>query len=256
VKGFELQKVGVGFIQQSGLFAEYLGCVIPGNFAVGFDGRSQRTDGTRHVNLARFLGQPARFASIDPLNPPRTFKGEVALKITTPGVLHGVGGFFSSELAPGVVMTNSPLAKNGINRRRVFFPIKAPVRVAKGDRVSVAMSITYDQIMVAWRVEIADRKGVVRMRSNHSTLQGMLAPLDDLRKTRPDFVPSLTPWGAARRTVIDLFDGIRTVADIERELLERHSDLFANAASAAQFVAEVVIPYGGAGRLLGASRDK
>ncbi|MFZ0659049.1 MAG: 50S ribosomal protein L11 methyltransferase [Candidatus Binataceae bacterium] len=205
---------------------------------------------------ARFLGQPARFASIDPLNPPRTFKGEVALKITTPGVLHGVGGFFSSELAPGVVMTNSPIAKNGINRRRVFFPINAPVRVAKGDRVTVTMSITYEQIMVAWRFEVADRKGVVRMRSNHSTLQGMLAPLDDLRKTRPEFVPALTPWGTARRTVIDLFDGIRTVADIERELLRRHPDLFANAASASQFVAEVVIPYGGAGRLLGASRDK
>jgi hypothetical protein len=204
----------------------------------------------------RFLGRPARFASIDPLDPPRTKKGEVVLKISTPGVLHGIGGFFSSELAPGVVMTNSPIAKNGISRRRVFFPIKAAVRVVRGDRVTVTMSITYDQIMVAWRVEVADSKGVVRARSNHSTLQGMLVPLEDLRKTRPDFVPSLTPWGAARRTVIDLFDGVRTVADIERELLGRHPELFANAAAASQFVAEVVIPYGGAGRLSGALNDK
>ena len=128
--------------------------------------------------------------------------------------------------------------------------------MAKGDQVTVTMSITYDQIMVAWRVEVADSKGVVRARSNHSTLQGMLVPLEDLRKTRPDFVPSLTPWGAARRTVIDLFDGVRTVADIERELLGRHPKLFANAAAASQFVAEVVIPYGGAGRLSGALDDK
>ena len=205
---------------------------------------------------ARFLGRPARFASIDPLDPPRTLKGEVALKISTPGVLHGIGGFFSSELAPGVIMSNSPIASNGINRRRVFFPIKAPLRVASGDCVTVAMSITYEQIMVAWRVEVADRRGVVRMRSGHSTLQGMLVPLDDLRKTRPDFVPSLTPWGAARRTVIDLFDGIRTVADIERELLGRHPDLFANPAAASQFVAEVVIPYGGASQLSGAPEDE
>lgn len=205
---------------------------------------------------ARFLGRPARFASLDPLDPPRTFKGEVTLRISTSGILHGVGGFFSSELAPGVVMTNSPIAKNGINRRRVFFPIDAPVRVAKGDRVTVTMSITYEQIMVAWRFEVANSKGVVRMRSNHSTLQGMLVPLDDLRKTRPDFVPSLTPWGAARRTVIDLFDGIQTVANIERELLRRHPDLFTNAAAASQFVAEVVIPYGGADELTAAQDDK
>ncbi|MGH7247015.1 MAG: 50S ribosomal protein L11 methyltransferase, partial [Pseudomonadota bacterium] len=145
----------------------------------------------------RFLGRPARFASLDPLDPPRTFKGKVTIAISTPGILHGIAGFFSSELASGVIMTNSPLAKNGINRRRVFFPIKTAVRVAKGDRVSVTMSITYEQIMVAWRVEVTDRKGAVRMRSNHSTMQGMLVSLDDLRKTRPDFVPSLTPWGAA-----------------------------------------------------------
>jgi hypothetical protein len=198
---------------------------------------------------ARFLGRPARFASLDPLHPPRTCKAEVRLTIATSGVLHGIGGFFSSQLAPGVVMTNSPIARRGINRRRVFFPIKAPVRVVKGDRVTVAMSITYEQIMVAWRVEVADRKGAVRSRSSHSTMQGMLVPLDDLRKIRPTFVPALTPWGAARRTVIDLFDGIRSVAEIERELGQRHPDLFPSLAAASQFVAEVVIPYGGAGRL-------
>ncbi|HVA80165.1 MAG TPA: 50S ribosomal protein L11 methyltransferase [Candidatus Binataceae bacterium] len=196
---------------------------------------------------AKFLGRPARLASIDPLDPPPTFKGELSIAVTASGRFHGLAGFFSAELAPGVIMTNSPLAPNRIKRRCVFFPVTEPVRVATGDRVRVSMSITYEQTLVAWRIEVSGRSGVVKLRSAHSTLRGMLLTPTDLRKSRPDFVPRVTPWGEARRTVIDLFDGRRTVAEIERELLQRHPGLFPAAADAAYFVAEVVIPYGGDG---------
>ncbi|HUY25980.1 MAG TPA: 50S ribosomal protein L11 methyltransferase [Candidatus Binataceae bacterium] len=198
---------------------------------------------------ARFLGRPARLASADPLDAPPTFKGEVSIKITTPSTLHGLAGFFSAELAPGVTMTNSPLSAHPITRRRVFFPIDKPVRVSTGDRVAISMSITHAQTLVSWRIEVAGPTGGIKLRSAHSTLRGMLLTPGDLRKSRPDFVPTLTPWGEARRTVIALFDGRRTVAEIERELLAHHPELFPAPAAAANFVAEVVIPYGGDGSI-------
>ena len=49
--------------------------------------------------------------------------------------------------------------------------------------------------------------------------------------------------GEARRTVLELCDGRRSVAEIEREVLRRHPTLFASGGVAAEFVAEVVTRY-------------
>ena len=71
----------------------------------------------------------------------------------------------------------------------------------------------------------------------------MLLCPEDLRKAKPDFVPRLTTWGEARRSVVDLCDGRRTLAAIEKEVYKRHPNLFASPAEAAAFVAEVMVPY-------------
>ena len=65
---------------------------------------------------------------------------------------------------------------------------------------------------------------------------------DEVAKTRPDFVPRLSDWGAARRTVVNLADGSRTLAEIERELLRMHPDLFPSIAQASEYVAKVLLP--------------
>ncbi len=193
---------------------------------------------------ARFLGRPVRLSSIDTLDPPRTLKASISLSITSPGLLHGFCGYFTAQLAPGIVMTNSPFVRSPINRRRVFFPVQQAVRVVPGDKMTVAMNIRFDETLVFWRVQVLGRDGTLKLNSNNSTMQGMMMALADLRKIRPDFAPALTPWGTARKTVINLFDGVRTLAQIEREVFNRHRELFPSAADAALFVAEVVVPYG------------
>lgn len=70
----------------------------------------------------------------------------------------------------------------------------------------------------------------------------MLAP-EDLARTRPESRPTLTPWGLARRTVLELCDGQRALADIEREVHARHPALFRSPGEAAVFVAEVATRY-------------
>ena len=71
----------------------------------------------------------------------------------------------------------------------------------------------------------------------------MLLPRETLARTRPGFVPRLTRRGQARQTVLELCDGVRPLADIEREVYERHRDLFASPDGAQTFVAEVVTRY-------------
>jgi type I protein arginine methyltransferase len=173
------------------------------------------------------------------LVPERGFAADARLTIRRPGILHGIGGAFTAQLAPGVTMTNAPGAAERVARRNVFFPVRAPAAVAAGDVARVRMRILPNESIVNWTVEVADPDGVVRMRSGHSTVHGMLIAREDLARERPDFVPSLTPHGAARLTVLESCDGRRPLREVERRVYERHRDLFASPAEAAAFVAGV-----------------
>jgi hypothetical protein len=69
------------------------------------------------------LGEPARLVAFDFSQATAdAFKAEVCVEAVRNGTLHGIGGWFSVQLSPGVVMTNSPLAKDAINRRQISPP--------------------------------------------------------------------------------------------------------------------------------------
>jgi hypothetical protein len=168
----------------------------------------------------------------------------LTLSIDRPGVLHGLGGWFSAELAPGVTgasMSNSPLDPARIGRRQVFLPIERAVPVTSGDVVDVHIQILPQSLMVAWDVRVERRQGVDTFR--HSTLHGMLLTRADLEHTRPSFRPTLTRYGVARRSILELCDGSRTLTEVEDEIHRRHADLFPTRDRAAVFVAEVVTRY-------------
>ena len=171
------------------------------------------------------------------------FAFDATLPIERRGVLHGLGGWFSAELTAGVAtMSNSPLDPARIRRRQVFLPIERPVSVARGDVVHVRMQVLPEPLMVAWRVRVERQDGSSAV-FHHSTLHGMLFTREDLERTRPASRPSLTPRGLARRSILELCDGSRTLAEIEDEVFRRHPDLFDAREQAAVFVAEVVTRY-------------
>ena len=155
------------------------------------------------------------------------------------GTLDGIGGWFVANLGAGVTMTNAPGDPDRIDRRNVVFPIDPPVDVRPGDNVEVSMRIRPSDLLVHWVVTV--RNG--EHRSSHSTLRGMLLTREELRRTSPHFVPSLTPRGHARRTVLALCDGAHTLDCIEREVFDRHRSLFRDYTEAQVFVAEVVTRY-------------
>lgn len=164
------------------------------------------------------------------------------LTVDRAGTLHGLAGWFSATLAGGVTLTNAPTAAARLRRRNVFFPIDRPVAVQRHDTVDVALHIIPTESVVNWSVDVR-RADAVIARSRHSTLHGMLLTRDDLRRTDPRFVPTLTPRGQARLSVLALCDGRRALADIEREMLVRHADIFDSLPAAATFVSEVVAGY-------------
>ena len=190
------------------------------------------------------LGEPKVLGSYE-LRKARTasFSCETSVVVSRGGTLQGIGGWFSAQLSPNIVMSNSPVRENSINRRNVFFPLDPPVEVSQGDIVKIGMQILHTEILVSWKVSLFNKAGILKANFNHSTFRGMLMTREDLRKTDPKFVPKLTPWGDARRSVVTLVDGQRTLAEIEREVFARHPELFKTCNEASAFVAEVVTRY-------------
>ena len=196
----------------------------------------------------QILGKPELVAGIDVTRDSvKILEGEVASIVRRSGTMHGIAGWFEATMSPSVTMSNSPLREDVINRRAVFFPIDRPTAVHAGDSVRVKMWISPPDTLVNWRVEVANGDGTVREKFSHSTFAGMLICPEDLAKSRPNYVPELTSWGKARRSVVNLCDGKRTIAEIEREVYELHHDLFASPSEASAFVYEVMIPYGAPG---------
>lgn len=219
----------------------------------GFDFRPARklaanTGYPTKFQAQHLLAAPAIIASMDTaLGHASIARAEASMTAERAGTLHGVGGWFSAQLSPNVAMSNGPLEARPIRRRNVFFPIDRPVQVDAGDRVRVTMTVRPNELMVAWAVELRGGQAAAGemplARFNHSTFQGMLLCNEDLEHARPQFVPSLTPRGEARRSILELCDGRRSLAEIEREIHRRHAPLFASSGEAAAFVAEVVSRY-------------
>lgn len=222
------------------------------NRPAGFDYAPARTWAVNtgyptRLSREQLLGDPARAAAIRlgeatgdviPL--------EATITAARPGTLHGVGGWFEAQLSPQVTLTNSPFSPQRIDRRNVYFPIDEPVSVATGDEVRITMRIRPVETVVAWTVEVWSHNGpkpVRTARVRHSTLSGLLLSTEELERTRPRHVPTLTRSGEARRTLLNLCDGQRSIAEIEQALHERHPDQFKSAKAAGSFVAEVTTWY-------------
>lgn len=218
----------------------------------GFDFRAARqiagnarypfTYGPRNL-----LARPGIAARIDLYHADaENLAGSSAFEIEHAGQLHGIGGWFQAQLSPSVMLTNSPLSPERINRRNVLLPIERPVDVHPGDRVTVELRIIPSEKTTSWTVlvETGIRSGQVsKQRFANSTLLGTMFSQEDLDRTRLGATPRLTPWGEARRTVLELVDGRRPLQEVELELFRRHPDLFPSLKQAAVFVAEAITRY-------------
>ena len=196
----------------------------------------------RQFEVSDQLAEGTQLASGDLSIDVDTLSGTAEFTLARSGILDGIGGWFTARLAAGIELTNAPGAPNRINRRNVFFPLHDAIPARAGDRVIVSMFIRPASRVVRWRVHVHRGSAIIHM-TDTSTLKGMLLSRDDLERTRPDFRPALNEAGLARRTVVDLCDGVRSNAEIEREVFDRHPRLFRSIDEATAFVAEVVTRY-------------
>src|SRR6185369_9788431 len=101
------------------------------------------------------------------------------------------------------------------NFAQAFFPIDAPVSVAAGDAIVIAVD-SFDSIQLRWRMELAPQDGAASRCFDHSTFHAMPVRPGTLGKHADSYCPTLTPRGAIERELLDRFDGATSASDLER----------------------------------------
>jgi hypothetical protein len=216
----------------------------------GFDVASARaiavnTGYPAFLEPAQLLSAPALVAtaSLPPADGVRPISGRAAVTVSRAGRLDGIAAWSAVELAPGIMMTNSPLDARRIGRRQAMLPLDRPIEVEPGDRIDLALHVIPQHLIVTWSGTVTNDRGR-HERFRQTTFNGMLMTDEDRLTTNPEWRPQLTPAGEARRTLLELCDGGHALREIEVEVLRRHRDLLVTEAAAAAFVAEVLTVYG------------
>lgn len=194
------------------------------------------------IEASHLLAPGAAALRVDPPAATSTLTGTITTTVERAGTIDGVAGWFRAGLSASVSMTNAPGDAGRINRRPVMLPLETPRPAAPGDRLAIKLRVIAPISIIEWTVS-AITIGGDRWVERGSTFQGLLMSSEDTRRTRPDWKPLLSKLGAARRTVLELCDGGRDLASIEREVFERHRNIVATPEAAAVFVAEVVTRY-------------
>lgn len=168
---------------------------------------------------------------------------QTELQITRAGLLHGLGGWFAAHLSATAVLTNSPLAPQGMDRATAFFPLERPVPVTAGARVAVAMRLVPADEIVDWQVRVIGADGKLLGAFDQSSLRGDLVSREERARLAPGYTPRLSRHSAARRLALNLCDGVATVDQIEREVARQYSEIFSSPGAIRRFVAETIQEY-------------
>jgi SAM-dependent methyltransferase len=127
------------------------------------------------------LAEPRRFLSFAQGDdvPAAVARAPLAWTIARGGTLHGLLGWFTATLTPGVTITNGPSDGPRLQRVSRLFPIDPAIDVREGDVVQAELIAGLPQRFFIWRVTV-QRGGEVMLSVEQSTLRGRLLSSEDL----------------------------------------------------------------------------
>lgn len=175
-----------------------------------------------------FMSHPARMITVDlTKTTEETFCVEHSFPVTKNGIIHGLGGWFESEIAPGIQISTKP-HNQAPSWSHGFLPIERPLHVEKGDTIKVRIQIESNAAQWDWDVTLSyptsENDSASDERVEQSTLVGDL-------KT-PPLVDTIVPMRSADGE-IDLFilqkmDSVQTIAEIARETAVQFPEQLSN----------------------------
>lgn len=168
---------------------------------------------------------------------------EAAFEIERRGRLHGLGAWFDSELAPGVVLSTAPWKPPTVYGQ-AFFPAFDEHAVEPGDRVEARLEARHTGPEHVWLWELRiERQGREPVEERHASFHGEIVEAGELRKKSDAHTPSLTEGGRIDRLILDRMDGEASVGEIAREVQRVFPQAFTTWAEALARVGELSAKY-------------
>lgn len=186
-----------------------------------------------------------RLAEIDSTS----FKSDVRFEISKSGDVHGLGGWFFSQLCEGVSISNAPYEPPS-SWNQTFLPLRHHVRVKPGDTMQVMISSSNNGSVWRWQLEVSGesksdkRQGVQSIRFDHSTFYGSPSMPSHLHRHAAGHVPSLNSDGRLMRFILGHMEGVRTLEELAVLVAEEFPGRFSEPAEALEHVRTISAEFG------------
>ena len=193
----------------------------------------------------RLVSEACRIAELDYrtiVDP--DLRTEATMRVTHAGQGSGLVAWFDTILADGVGLSNAPDAAPLIYGN-TFFPWPETVALEAGDEVHVDLraDLIGPEYVWTWTTRIGSGDAT-RMRFNQSEFFGEWLPRAALARRGAEHVPRLGEEGKIQRHVLERMEAGVKLADIARELVERHPARFARWEEALAHVGEISARFG------------
>ncbi len=198
------------------------------------------------VQPSQLLGEPQmwatlNYASIEDVNASAT----ISWSLGKSGTAHGILIWFDTVLHEGIGFSNYP-ADPQLIYGNAFFPFSAPAELSEGDTVVVDLRATLvgEDYVWTWKTIVSSGNPPrARIEMTQSTFFACPLSREQVAARSEDYVASLGEDGQIDRTVLDLMDGKRTLAQISEQLRERFPARFSTVHEALAKVGELSARY-------------
>jgi protein arginine N-methyltransferase 1 len=179
-------------------------------------------------------------------------RATVTWSATRPGVGHGFVAGFDRTVADGIYLSNAPDAPGEIRPTRIygtiFFPWPAPMTIASGDVVTVALEarLVRDDYIWNWKTDVLAHgpAGVSTAAFAQSTFLGAPLSPGTLHKQAASYQPTLSEDGRIASSILaSMNDGV-PLGEIARRLSAEFPARFRRVPDALRRVAELSRQYG------------
>jgi protein arginine N-methyltransferase 1 len=192
-----------------------------------------------HLDADGFLGPAARLLRMRSDEAAAAdLDASVTLTVTTPGVLHGVLGWFRCRLSPGVTLDNAPPSVHS-SWAHALFPVQNPVGVQPGDEIGLRLQASAEGSVWRWRTELR-RAGAVVAAYDQDTS----ASFPHTAAQQPSSGPRRTLHGEVVAWILQAMDGTRSVEDLQAGVLERFGNRLGDRDDALRLVRDTAATLG------------
>ncbi len=195
-----------------------------------------------------FLSEPASLVNFDLMDVESTdFSGQISFIARRDGLLHGLGGWFSAELTPGLTISNTP-PELAPSWNQTFLPIERPLLVRTGDRLDIEVAVRDNAAHWEWRV-ILNRSTNEGTLSNsttefvHNSRMGKLGSNQHPRS--PDFMPVRTEKAEVDLLILGLMDGATPLSEIAHRAVAAYPVYFSSYERALEYASNLSDHYAG-----------